>query len=264
MRAFAALLIAACLALAGCATTGGADADYTNYLRASQASAANADLAAQSWGTMAAACTDSRCVEHVAAVRALAEAGGGGRRNNGLAPPPAKASNAEQFARVVGALAPIAGVAANAWVSVRQSDNSVRASEQQWGAISNIVGTSVGANRDVAIAGLGTAGTLATAGPRIEVGGDYVSGTQTHAGRDMLGDGAQVGDRAGDDLASGGSRIDNRVDNSDNSDHSGGNGGTCPGAPGAPGAAGGGGGGSLGGNGGNGGNGGDCSGGGGG
>jgi len=167
---FAALVLAL---VAGCATV---HDRYRLYLDASRQ--AEADLAAQraAIASAAAACRDDRCVEHVAALAALAVVADRSGAS-GLAPPPREPTVAEQAAQVIAAVAPIA----TAVVGYRSTRHATRAATDQhiatWSAVTEIVGSSVGAAREIA--------GMALSRPQIQVGGDWVAGDRITAGRDI-------------------------------------------------------------------------------
>lgn len=214
-------LIAALLALflTACATT--EERGYRDYLQAQAAADARADAQLAAIGQQATACGDDTCRVAIAGFLALSRAGGGGDHRQ-IAPPPPKAASG-----ILGFTKDLAGLAVNAYLG-NESQRTTRALYSTFGGI-------VGA-----VSGRAT----------IEVGGDYISGSQ-HIGDDVAvggdyvtGDGnatgrSQIGDRYGDDYT-GRDRVDastnidgdgNRInsDDTDNSDRSGGDGGECPG-----------------------------------
>ena len=129
---------------------------------------------------------DARCVEHVASLAAIAAvASSTGAQPLSLAPPAREPSASEKFAAVAGALSPLLGTLATGAVQWHQADTSRDVSRAQYDWLGAVVHDTAGA-----------AASVAQAGPRITVGGDYVSGTQV--GRDQIG-----GDLTGRDVISG-------------------------------------------------------------
>lgn len=177
-------LIVLALALAVSACASAPKSSYSEYLAAMTAQRAVGDAQAQAFAEIATNCTDARCVENVAALAALSRAAGKGES---IAPPPREISGAEKFAQVVGALSPIAGTLANAYVTVRQSEASERSAAVQWDAIGGIVNSATGSMATVA----------SNSRPWITVGGDYVQGDGNTTVR------GQIGDRSGGDLVRG-------------------------------------------------------------
>lgn len=190
---------------------------------------------AQDYAAIAAKCTDSACVQNVAAFKTITDvvhdamAGGRASAAAAIPPPPYERDGAAKFRDIVSGATPLLSTVANAWVNVRQSDNAVRTSEAQYQFLSSTVGSMA----DVAQG----------AQPDITVGGDYVTGTQ------RIGD-EHNGDTVGRDLT-GGDHVDvadSTVDsyNGDNRDNcttgngaAGGVGGEGDESSGAPGGAGG-------------------------
>lgn len=160
--------------LAACASPPARDG-YQAYLEFVSAQSAREDARLAGIAAAAQSCTDARCVEHVAAVAALASMRPGGAGSS-AAPPQRAPTGAEQFARVASALAPIAGTLITGAVQWHQSDTARDVSVAQYAAIDHIVSGAVGGMADVS----------RSAVPSITVGGDYVSGTQTQAGRDYI------------------------------------------------------------------------------
>lgn len=186
-----ALVFAFLIALVGCDSAPTLDPGYAAYLKNSEMRQQQALAAIAGISAASSACTDARCVEHVASVAALAYANGGGAGAN-VAPPPRQISGAEKFAAVAGALSPLAGAAITGFVQVKQTQANRDVSLAQYGWLGGVV-------HDVSSAST----SIATAGPRIEVGGDYVTGTQV--GRDQIsGNPVTIGRDA-----IGGDRIDN-------------------------------------------------------
>jgi hypothetical protein len=126
------------------------------------------------------ACTDSRCVEHVASMAAMAAAGG--RGSNPIAPPPRELSGAEKFAQVFSAMSPLFGTVVTGAVQWRQSDNAARTAEAQYGYLDSVLGQALG----------GMANVAGNAVPSITVGGNY---------GDTFGDNYTGGDRTQTDVA---------------------------------------------------------------
>jgi hypothetical protein len=201
---------------------------------------------ATDYAAIAAKCTDSACVQSVAAFKAITDAVhdamAGSRAGSAasIPAPPYERDAAAKFRDIVSGATPLLGTVASAWVNVRQSDNAVRTSEAQY----EFLGSAVTGMADVA----------RDAQPNVTVGGDYVTGTQ-HIGDAITGDGnatrdSQVGDNAGRDMT-GRDHIDiadSTIDsfNGDDRDNctagdgaDGGNGGTGAGSGGASGGGGG-------------------------
>lgn len=165
------------------------DANYSAYLDLVGKQQAADDARIAGIAATASACTDSRCVEHVAAVAALAAAGGQNR------PPPetyrAPPSIGNQIAlALVGQIAPLASAAVN-W---HQSDNNRKTSEAQYNYMGSVLTTALDGMSSVAIG----------ATPSINVGGNfgdtyganYTGGDRTDvAGSQINGDGNVIGDR---------------------------------------------------------------------
>lgn len=186
---------AICCALAvvaGCASPGQRpDANYAAYLDLVRAQQAAQDSLIAGIAAAASACTDARCVEHVASVAALAAAGGSSR------PPPQMHRAEPSLGRsvalaLVGQIAPLASAA----VSWHQSDNSRKTSEAQYAYLGSVLGSAVNGMRDVA----------SNATPSITVGGNYGdTWGDNFTGRDRTetavdgpqinGDGNVIGDR---------------------------------------------------------------------
>lgn len=162
---------------AGCSTPAAVKPGYAAYLEfvGAQQERANAQVAGIA--ATAQSCTDARCVEHVAALAALASMGAGGGGQPTVAPPPRELSGVEKFAAVAGALSPLAATLVTGAVQWHQADASRDVSLAQYGALDHITSTAVGAVADVARGAV----------PSVTVGGDYVSGTQTHIGGDLIG-----------------------------------------------------------------------------
>lgn len=239
----AANLLFAVFALAACTSTGtvregvdangdvrvveGVDPEYALYVDAQRALLAQQQQAYAAFAQLAAACTDSRCVENVSGDAALAMAVSAGKTGN-VQPFVAQPSGWERFGlALVGQLSPIAS-AAVAW---HASDNQTRTNEAMYDFLGGVVSS-----------GAGAAAAIANAGPRIEVGGDYTGGdrtdTSTSVGRDQTGGDHQDGSLVGD-----GNRIDspdyNCTAGNGATGGNGGNGGGASSAAGAAGAAGG-------------------------
>lgn len=183
--------------VAGCSSAPPARSNYDAYSELVTAQQAGEAKLIASIAGAANACTDSRCVEHVAALAALASARGSGSGNS-IAPPPREPSGTEKLAAVLGALSPVLGTAINGAVSWHQSDNAVKQSEAQYGYLGSVIGSALTGMRDVAVG----------ATPSINVGGnygdtfgdDYTGGDRTQtevAGHLISGDGTVIGDRNG-------------------------------------------------------------------
>lgn len=179
--------------VAGCTSTpprSNYDA-YGELLSAQQA--AESKLIASIAGA-ANACTDSRCVEHVAAMAALAASGG--RGSTPIAPPPRELSGAEKFAQVFSSMSPFLATAITGAVQWRQSDNAARTAEAQYSYLDSVLGQAL----------TGMSGVARDAVPSITVGGNYgdtfgdnyTGGDRTQtevAGHLISGDGTVIGDR---------------------------------------------------------------------
>ncbi|HPG95112.1 MAG TPA: hypothetical protein PLR28_11200 [Dokdonella sp.] len=191
IRALALFACVAALALvAGCASRDPRpDANYAAYLDLVRTQQGAQDALITGIAAAASACTDSRCVEHVASVAALAAAGGGNR-----APPQmhrAEPSLGRQVAlALVGQIAPLASAAVN-W---HQSDNARKTSEAQYAYMGSVLSAAVG----------GMASVASNATPSVTVGGNYGDTYgDNYTGRDRTdvagplinGDGNIVGDR---------------------------------------------------------------------
>lgn len=163
-------------AIGGCASAPATSPGYQAYLEFVGGQQQREDARLASITSAAQSCTDARCVEHVATVAALASMGRGGSATT-VAPPPREPSGAEKFAQIVGAIAPIAATAITGAVQWHQSDTSRDVSIAQYGALDHILTS--------AVTGMGQ--VAAGAVPSITVGGDYVPGTQTHVGGDVIG-----------------------------------------------------------------------------
>lgn len=167
-------LICLSLALGACASAPRTAPGYSAYLEFVAQQQSRDDARIASIAAAAQSCTDSRCVEHVATVAALASSGGAQRAS--VSPPPREPTGAETFAQVVGAISPIAATLVTGAVQWHQADASRDVSIAQYGALDRVLSGAVAGMRDVSIASM----------PSITVGGDYVPGTQTQAGRDLI------------------------------------------------------------------------------
>lgn len=216
MRFMIAALLA--LALSACATTD--ERTYRDYLQAQAAADARADAQLATIQQQATSCTDDTCRVAIAGFVALSRGTGAAQRS--IVPPTPKAASG-----VLGFTKDLAGLAVNAYLG-NEGQRTTRALYQTFGSIT------------------GALSERAT----VQVGGDYITGTQHNGdavdvGRDyVVGDGnavggSQIGDAYGDDYT-GRDRVDssthidgdgNRIgsDDVDNSDRSGGDGGECPG-----------------------------------
>lgn len=216
MRILIALLA---LMLGACATTD--ERSYRDYLQAQAAADARADAQLATISQQATACSDDTCRVAIAGFLALSRGAAGGQRS--VAPPAPKAASG-----ILGFTKDLAGLAVNAYLG-NEGQRTTRALYSTFGSI---------------------VGSIADR-PTVQVGGDYITGTQhigdaIDVGADyVVGDGnatngAQIGDRYGDDYT-GRDRVDNSTaidgdgnrigsdDTIDNSDRSGGDGGECPG-----------------------------------
>lgn len=204
--------------LAGCAAT---PDRYAQYLEAHRLQAAEASAQRAAIAAAAASCRDDRCVEHVAALAALAVVAGGAPGGAGLAPPPREPTVAEQVAQVIGAAAPLAASVMGYHTTRYTTRGATEQHRVTWGAVSEMVGESVSALRDVAVAArpetmisVGgdlvrgdrvTVGRDLTGGDRTEVivGRDIIGRDRTDVGGDVIGGDQQIGDRAGRDVVRG-------------------------------------------------------------
>lgn len=188
------LLVVVLLSLAvvaGCASAPSSRSNYDAYadlvLKHQEAESA----AISSIATAAQACTDARCVEHVAAVAALAASGG--RGGSTIAPPPRELSGAEKFAQVFGSLSPFLGTVVNGAVSWRQSDNATRQAQAQYDYLGTVLSTALNGMSSVAI----------SATPSITVGGNlgdtygdnYTGRDRTDVAGHLVNGSAVIGDR---------------------------------------------------------------------
>ncbi len=138
------LLIAfAFVALAGCSSEPTKDPNYQAYVDYVSQQQARDDARVAGIASAAQACTDARCVEHVAAVAALANAGSG--RSAGVAPPQRAPSGIENFAHILGALSPLAATVVTGAVQWHQADASRDVSIAQYSAMDHIVTGAVAA-----------------------------------------------------------------------------------------------------------------------
>lgn len=204
MRAFAfsgapmtRILTAALLALAltSCASTQSHnDALYAQQVQAIRADQqARADrLAAQQAQiqSVAAKCTSDSCAIAVAGFAALAAAQSGQGNAQPLPAPPYERDSSAKAKDWIGALASVAVPLASAAVNWHQADANTKTQIAQY----DFLGSLVSSTSSAAVA-------VAQAGPRIEVGGSYVTG---QVGDSIAGDGnatraSQVGDYAGRD-----------------------------------------------------------------
>lgn len=180
------------LALVACASPPPRpDANYAAYLELIDKQARADEARISSIAAAASACTDARCVEHVAAVAALAAASGSGR----AAPQPFRAepSLGKQIAlALVGQVAPLASAA----VSWRQSDNATRQAQAQYAYLGSVLNTAMTGMRDVAV---GATPSITVGGNLGDTYGDNHTGgdrTQTDvSGHLISGDGTVIGDR---------------------------------------------------------------------
>jgi hypothetical protein len=171
------VMLGAFALVAGCSSAPAKPNGYAAYLDFVGAQQQRADARVAGIAAAAQSCTDARCVENVAALAALASVSGGGAQGPGVAPPPREPSGVEKFAAVAGALSPLAATIVTGAVQWHQADASRDVSIAQYGALDHIVTGAVGGMADVA----------QHATPSITVGGDYVPGTQTTVGGDVIG-----------------------------------------------------------------------------
>lgn len=191
------LLLAALAGLTGCGRNTKPDAapptGYAAYVELVTKDRAAQQKRVEGIASTATSCAgDARCVEHVAAMAALASLAGGS--GNAIAPPPApprELSGAEKFAQVVGALSPLAGTLVNGAVSMRQAQYSRDTARDQYAWLGNVVRDSTAAMGTVAST------AVANARPSITVGGDYIAGDGNTTVR------GQIGDTAGGDVVRG-------------------------------------------------------------
>lgn len=149
----------------------------------------------------AASCVDDTCRVAIAGFVAMASQNGNGRAPVSLPAAPYERDAAAKWRDVLTGLTPLASTVVGGAVSWRQSDNSRAVSEAQYGFLESVVlGTADAAVR------------VAEAGPRVEVGGDYISGQvgDNIAGNGNATRGSQIGDNAGGDQI-GGDRNDGSV-----------------------------------------------------
>jgi hypothetical protein len=179
-----ALSLAALAVVAGCSSSlQRPDPGYAAYLEFVGQQSAREDARIAGIAAAAQSCTDSRCVEHVAAMAALAAGGGAGGALP--APPPRQPTKAETFARVVGAISPIAATLVTGAVQWHQADTSRDVSIAQYGTLDHVLSGAV----------TGMAGAV----PSITVGGDYITGDPVTVGGDQVGGDQYQGPVAGGD-----------------------------------------------------------------
>lgn len=185
--------IAACTMLAGCATTGAKDANYTAYLDLIHQQQQDIKDQRAAFAQMAAKCQGDACIAQVAAIAALAGAGAEHVRPQQYVP---HESTAARFGlALVSQISPLAAAA----VSWHASDTSRDVALGQYaflgGALHDFTGS------------INTLGeTAAGLAPSITIGGDYT-------GRDKVGGDLVGGDKTGGDKI-GGDRIGrDRIDN---------------------------------------------------
>ena len=224
MKTFALLVF---VLLSGCATT--LDPNYqlyaTNVRLQNEAEHERIGAIAQA----AKECDDARCVENVAAMAALAQAGGG----RGSSTQPYQRTFHPAWGIVAAAAPQLIGAAAQIWTQKYASETARQNSHDQWQTLDN---------------------ALSRVSTNIEVGGDFVSGTQhigdtVAVGRDYIGT-QHLGDTIGGSQHVGDAIGGNRVDGDGNRFNSDGpwfdsfNGGNCvsgaggDGGTGAPGGSG--------------------------
>lgn len=187
------VLIVVVVFISGCSTAPPTKSNYDTYgelLTKQQAAESNviASIAAT-----ASACLDARCVEHVAALAAIAATGGRGGGQQ-IAPPLREVSGAEAFAAVFSSMSPFLATVVTGAVQWQQSNNSVRQAEAQYEYLGDVIGSAITGMSDVA----------RNATPSINVAGnygdtygaDYTGGDRTDAAGPLIyGDGNAVGDR---------------------------------------------------------------------
>lgn len=152
-------LIAIALVMGGCGSSPAKpDANYAGYLELVRDQQRADEQRIAGIAQTASACTDARCVEHVAAVAALAAASGSGRALPQMYKP--EPSMGKQIAlALVGQIAPLASAA----VSWHQADTSARTAEAQYRYLDNVLTAAV----------TGMSGVARNATPSITVGGNY-------------------------------------------------------------------------------------------
>lgn len=181
------------------------DERYQEWVEITRKSAAEERVAAAAreekrqaeFAALLKACNDSRCVENVSHDRATERmvqdlAGvGAGAKPAAIPAPPMERDAAAKAKDILQGVTPLAIGLGQTWAVVRQSDNAVRMRESDNETQRSLYDGAFG---------LGTA-AVENAGDRINVGNDYVSGTQ-HVGDDIAGDGnATHGSHVGDDIA---------------------------------------------------------------
>jgi hypothetical protein len=192
MRPSLLILIALSVVLAGCASSR-PDPQYRAYVQLVQEQETARQARFASIAAAADRCDGDSCVQMVAAIAALAQAGAG----QGAAPQQYRRdpSAAERVGlAMLGQMAPLAS-AAVAW---RSSDNSREIALGQYSFLGGVIDSVVS--------------SPALQGPSITVGGDYITGSQhvgDAVGRDQIGGDQHIGDSIGRDVI-GGDRIDNR------------------------------------------------------
>ena len=165
------ILILALVALTACAKNGvreeydesgkltareyrGGDPNYAQYVAAASAQKPQTVDATACQG-------DARCVEHVAALAALAQVAGGQRSN--IAPPPAQRTFGDRVESVVKGAIGILPSVGGQYVALKSSDNSRDVALAQYGFLGGVVS-------DMSAASV----AVAQSGPRIEIGRAHV------------------------------------------------------------------------------------------
>lgn len=206
-------------------------ADIAEVRAEAELERAAAEARASKSASAAAACgTDKGCVQLVSAHSVLEEAivalKAGNSTGRTATPVPYERDTAAKFGGMLRDATGIATVGINGYVAKVQSDNSTAVSIAQLNAWSGMTNAATSAARDAAVAAAENAGARYnvggdyTNGDHVDVGNDYVSGTQhqgpeitgdgnatdgSHIGPTIIGngnatDGSQVGDRAGRDV----------------------------------------------------------------
>lgn len=234
-----------CVTISACAGTQSRNAELYRQVSAQQKADAEAQQerlqeARAAYLRGAEKCTTDTCVVAVSGFAALAFSGTQHQTNQPLAIPYER-DGAAKIRDILGGVVPIVSTLAGAAVNYRQSEINRDIQLGQYQFLAGAINSTTTA-----------ATSIATAGPRIDVGGDYISGTQ-HVGDTIAGDGnatrgGRIGDDVGRDQISGTQTITqdsgngNRTGSPDNSHNGGacasGNGGAGSGSPTTPGSGG--------------------------
>lgn len=207
------------------------------YRQASIEQRARVETQQAAYARQAGACDTDLCRVAIAGFAAMS----GGERSGQIIQPPYERDGAAKFRDVLSGVVPIVSTLAGSAVNFRQSEinRDIQLGQYQF------LGSAISSTTTAAT-------NIATAGPRIDVGGDYISGTQ-HIGDAIAGDGnatrgGRIGDDVGRDQISGTQTITqdsgngNRTSSPDNSGNGGdcvsGSGGAGSGTPTAPGTGG--------------------------